>query len=65
MITTLVWSERLLAIAILFQSIETLRLKDIWTDDGVWQWSLVRNDYLGLPSFILRLLDLLLAQKSF
>lgn len=65
MITTLVWSERLLGIAILFQSIETLRLKNIWTEDGIWRWSTVRNDFDVLPPILLKTLDLLLAQKSF
>jgi hypothetical protein len=65
MIGTLIWSERLIAFAIFWQTIELLKLKPIWTDRGVWQWPLIRKDYRHSPRIILSILDFFLNEKMF
>ncbi len=65
MILALVWSERLLALAVLFQTLELLNLRPIWSDTGIWRWSQVRRDYEKVPVFLIKLLDFFLLQDHF
>jgi hypothetical protein len=65
MIGALVWSERLLGLALVFQSLEYLRLKSVWDDEGVWRWSDVRKSYQSLSPILRDTLDLFLSQKNF
>jgi hypothetical protein len=45
-------SERLLAIACAFQTIELLQLRAIWSDTGVWRWETLRKEYRFPPDLI-------------
>jgi len=65
MTTAIVWTERLLGLAIFFQTLELLRLKSIWSETGVWRWSVIRKGYSNLPARLFRVLDFLLQDKHF
>ena len=51
-ITLLVWSERLLSLAILFQTIELLQLRPAWADAGVWRWPVLRRESARFDFFL-------------
>ena len=63
--TALVWSERFLALAIFFQTIELLQLRSAWSDQGVWRAATLGKDRLKLPSFIQVLLNFLFKESNF
>ena len=65
MITILVWSERLLALAIFFQTIEMMQLRPLWSDLGIWRWSTLQKDFSSMPAGIPKLFDFLFKEKSF
>jgi hypothetical protein len=43
--STLIWSERLLSIAILQQTIELLMIRSTWNDHGIWRWSTLNQEF--------------------
>jgi hypothetical protein len=43
--TTLIWSERLLSMAILQQTIELLLIRSAWNDYGIWRWSTLKKEF--------------------
>ena len=59
------WSERLLALSILVQTVELIQLREWFSDRGVWRWSTLRREFASLPTPILRLLDTLLDTTPF
>ncbi len=61
----LVWSERLLALALLLQVLELLQLKKTWSDNGVWRWNIIRKHYSALPPSALSVLDFLLNEQNY
>ena len=42
---TLIWSERLLGFSVLLQSIELLLVRKSFSENGIWSWTNLRNDY--------------------
>jgi hypothetical protein len=46
----LIWTERLLGLALLLQSVELLQLRRHYADDGVWAWPLLRAEHEELPA---------------
>lgn len=46
----LLWTERLLALALGLQSIELLQLRRHYADDGVWAWPVLRAEHRELPA---------------
>jgi hypothetical protein len=55
----------LLSVATLFQSIELLQLKKVWTNTGIWSWSILRQDRSSFPNSILPFLDTCFSARSF
>jgi len=53
--------ERMIAVAVLLQTLELWQVRRVAADDGVWRWPLVRRELLGLPRALVWLLDGLLA----
>lgn len=46
----LVWTQRLLGVALLLQTIELIQLRRVFRDDGIWSWSILREDQRDLPA---------------
>ena len=43
--STLIWSERLLSIAVIQQTIELLMIRSTWNDHGIWCWSTLKKEF--------------------
>lgn len=56
---------RLLGLAIVFQSLEFIKMKDSIAENGIWRWSELRSDYLFLPKKFLSFLDWIMPEKRF
>ena len=63
--STLVLIARLMGLALMFQSIEFIKMKDSISEHGIWRWSELRSEYLFLPKIILRGLDWIMTDKRF
>ncbi|MBC7429963.1 MAG: hypothetical protein H7336_15220 [Bacteriovorax sp.] len=61
----LVLVGRLIGLAVFFQSLEFIKMKESIADNGIWRWSELRTDYLFLPEKILKGLDWTMTPKRF
>jgi uncharacterized membrane protein YphA (DoxX/SURF4 family) len=61
----LVLIARLLGIAVTFQSLEFIQMKDSISEKGIWRWSELRTDYIFLPKKLLNALDWIMTEKRF
>ncbi len=63
--SALLWSERLLAVALALQSAEMLRIREAFRPGGVWDWELLRADFATWPRAARAFLDATLAPAGF
>lgn len=63
--STLILVARLIAIAVMLQSLEFIKMRESITEKGIWRWSELRTEYLFLPKIILKSLDWIMADKHF
>lgn len=56
---------RLIGIAVMFQSLEFIKMKDSISEKGIWRWSELRREYLFLPKRMLAFLDWIMPEKRF
>ena len=61
----LLWTERLTALALVLQSLELLQLRSVFADDGVWRWSILREEQAGLLAPLRWVLALFLPYRPF
>ncbi|MDF3066701.1 MAG: hypothetical protein K0R38_2302 [Polyangiaceae bacterium] len=59
------WSERLLGLAILLQTVELLQLRRHFSDRGVWSWPVLRGEHREVPAPLRFLFALLLPERPF
>ena len=57
--------ERLIAVAVILQSIELLQIRFAFRCDGIWSWSNLRRDFEEFPRWILWVLDQTLRDDRF
>lgn len=62
---TLIFVGRLIGLAIIFQSLEFIKMKESLSETGIWRWSELRSDYLFLPTKFLKALDWVMVPKRF
>ncbi len=62
---SLVLVARLIGLALVFQSLEFIKMKESINETGIWRWSEIRSDYLFLPERILNGLDWIMEPKRF
>ena len=62
---TLLLIARLMGLAIMFQSLEFIKMKESISERGIWRWSELRSEYLFLPKKILKALDWIMTDKRF
>lgn len=63
--TTLILVARLMGMALAFQSLEFIKMKESITEKGIWRWSELRTEYLFLPKAVVKGLDWIMAEKHF
>jgi len=61
----LLWTERVLALALLLQTVELWQLRAAWSDTGVWRWSILRQEHDVLPAPLRWLFGLILPASAF
>lgn len=59
---TLDLTVRFISLAVFFQGIELLQSKKYWSDEGIWSWNILKQEYSGL---LQRLFGFFLQQKHF
>jgi hypothetical protein len=62
---TLFWTEILVSIALVFQTIEMLSLRKIYSETGIWSWSILQSEFQGLPKICHWFFDKIFAEKPF
>ncbi len=61
----LILVARLIGLALIFQSLEFIKIKESISENGIWRWSEIRTDYLFLPNRIQKGLDWVMAPNHF
>lgn len=64
-VTAFGWMEKLIAWAIVLQTIELLQIRASFAPDGIWRWKVVRREFDGLPKPLRAGLDWLLDYRGF
>ncbi|MFL5813424.1 MAG: HTTM domain-containing protein [Bdellovibrionia bacterium] len=59
------WTSAVIGIAVFFQTLELISIRETAQDSGVWKWKLIRRDFESLPGWFRSLLDLLLSYPNF
>ena len=55
----------LIALAVLLQNLELLRLRAVFTENGVWTWSVLQEEFRSIPGPIRLVINILLADFAF
>ena len=63
--TAVFWTRILVAVALIFQTVEIFKLKYIWCDSGVWRWETLKYDFRVFPKPVFNALDFLLGDVGF
>ncbi len=59
------WTERLVALSVLLQTIELLQLRWAWASDGIWRFSVLSSEHRYLPAPLRWLFAALLPYRPF
>ncbi len=63
--TALLITEKLIALALVLQSLEFLKLRAHFSKNGVWRWETLQKEFQAFPNFIYDCLHFLLNDKHF
>lgn len=58
----LLWTTRLISVALILQSLELWQIRRQWSDEGVWRWEILKCDY---PAALRPLAGLVFAYPNF
>lgn len=61
----LLWTERLLGLALLLQTVELLQLRRHFSDQGLWAWPVLAVEHRELPVPLRAIFGLLLPERAF
>jgi hypothetical protein len=61
----LAWTERLIAVATLLQTVELLQLRPAFADGGIWDWDVLKQEAGSFPRPLGSAVGLLLEQRGF
>lgn len=64
-LTTLLWIEKLIAVAIVLQTLELLQIRETISEGGVWRWSTLKKEFEVFPLPAQKVLALLLNHPNF
>lgn len=59
------WVQRLIGVAIIFQTIELLQIRTTFSDTGVWSWNDLRKEFRIFSGLNQRMLDFFLNYRNF
>jgi hypothetical protein len=59
------WIERLVAVAVLLQTIEYFQIRRVASRSGIWSWPVLREAFKEFPQAVRRVLDVLLDYPGF
>lgn len=62
---TIALMEKIIAVAIFLQCLELFSIRKTFSEQGVWRWSVIRDDFIVFRSLTQRTLDFILTEKSF
>lgn len=62
---TLLWTQRFIAIALIQQTLEMLKLRKCCAEGGIWRWSILQSEFIVFPRFIQRFLSFALSDTHF
>jgi hypothetical protein len=61
----LLWTERLIALALIQQSVELFLIRHEFGVNGVWSWQVLKRDFMVFPPWVRALLDGVLGDRIF
>lgn len=61
----LLFTERLIALAVILQALEMLSMRKIFTPDGIWNWETLKKDYEGAKPFVKKILEGVFKDSNF
>ena len=61
----LIWTQRMIAVGLIQQSVELLSIRRDFGRDGVWSWMILRGDFNFLPKYAMAFFDWILADSRF
>lgn len=61
---TLVAVARIVAVALILQTLELWSIRRVAADDGIWPWAIVRRDFTVFPIWVQRLVDAVLSYRG-
>ena len=59
------WTEKIIAFAVLLQTIELIQLRQTFADGGIWRWEILRDEFRIFPAPARLLLDWTLSYRNF
>ncbi len=62
---TLLWTQRMIAIAVCLQTLEYLQIRKSCSAQGVWTWALLKADFEILPRWLQTTASVLLSDRNF
>lgn len=57
--------SRLIGFSLLLQTLEFFKIKESFSENGIWKWSEVKKEYYYLPPYLKKLLDWIMKDKYF
>lgn len=61
----LFWIEKIIAVAIIFQTLELIKIRETVMEQGIWSWSILKKEFEVFPPILQRVLDRLLKYPNF
>ncbi len=61
----LFWVEKIIALALIFQTLELIKIRETTKEEGIWKWSVLKEEFSIFPSALQRILGFLLKYPNF
>src|SRR4051812_3237546 len=61
----LMWIQRLISIAIIFQTIELLQMRKVVSPAGIWTWDIVKREFEIFPRIVQKSFHVFLSYPAF
>ncbi len=59
------WTEKIIAIAIFFQTLELIQIRNSYDENGVWNWNTLKKEFAIFPIFFQKFIALFLKYPNF
>jgi len=64
-ISAIYWTKQFIAFAVILQTIELIKIKDAYSDTGVWRWQDLKKEFKIFSKFHQQVLEYFLSTKNF